>query len=300
MTDVTFRHSGWQPTRNRVWTALHTAGVPEARREAFRTCGSHAWVLESRSDPGHYKIACNRCHDRFCLPCANERSALIAANVRNAIPDRPVRFITLTLRAFDEPLPVTCDRLTRSFAILRTRKIWKSHVTGGVAFLELKRPATRDRWHAHLHVIAEGTYIPKDRLSKAWRSITRDSFIVDIRLVRHPAQVTRYVTKYASKPLDPSLTRDPQDLVDAILALHRRRLCTTFGTWRGIDLLAHIDDGEWDPIGPLHAFLERAQNGDHTAATILDTLRRPNKCPARDPPQLTFSFVTTPGTEPFA
>jgi len=241
-------------------------------------------------------VACNKCHDRFCKPCGNERSRVIAHNVRAHLADRTARFLTLTLRAQHEPLADACTRLTRSFARLRSRALWKTAVTGGVAFLEIKRAANADRWHAHLHVIIEGKYIPKDRLSKLWKHVTGDSFIVDIKLVKNVDQVAKYVTKYASKPLDPSLTRSPDDLLEAIHALHNRRLCITFGDWRGVDLTAPVDDGEWDAIAPLASLLTKAASGDPEARRIIHALRSPEPCQTRAPPDQLLLFETTLGT----
>jgi hypothetical protein len=296
---VNFRHSGWQPTRNRVWSALQDANVSDSRLANFELCGFNAWVYESAEEPGRYRVACDRCHDRFCLPCGAERSRVIAANVLERLGKAPARFLTLTLAARDEPLADTVTRLYKCFARLRTRKLWKQSVTGGVAFLEVKRSRDARHWHVHLHALVQGRYLHNHALSATWRKITGDSYVVDIRLVTSHDNATRYVAKYASKPLDPTTTRDPAALSEAIVALTGRRLCLTFGTWRGVSLTDPPDPETWTPIGPLVNILERAAAGDDDARSILATLKGTNLCQHPRPPPTISTGRDAPGQQRF-
>jgi hypothetical protein len=111
--------------------------------------------------------------------------------------------------------------------------------------------------------------MPQKDLAAAWLKITGDSHIVDIRFVRSPDRVAAYITKYASKPLTGEVARDPDALDEAVTALAGRRLCTTFGLWRGIPLLEPPEDGEWFKLGTLNDFLDRALNGDTYAMDVL-------------------------------
>jgi hypothetical protein len=296
---VNFRHSGWQATRNRVWSALQDANVSDSRLNNFQLCGFNAWVYESVEEPGRYRIACDRCHDRFCLPCGQERSRTIAANVLDRLGNAPARFLTLTLAARDEPLADTVTRLYKCFARLRTRKLWQQSVTGGVAFLEVKRSRDARHWHVHLHALLQGKYLHNQALSAAWHQITGDSYVVDIRLVTSHDNATRYVAKYASKPLDPTTTRDPAALTEAIVALTGRRLCLTFGTWRGLSLTDPPDPEDWTPIGPLVNILERAAAGDDDARSILATLKGTNLCQHPRPPPTNSIGPDVPGQQRF-
>jgi len=284
LTDVSFRHSGWAPVRTRVWRALQDADASDNRLANFETCGHHAWVLESVTNPGEYRIAADKCHDRFCGPCGAERSRVIASNVLSTVGESAPRFLTLTLKARSEQLTLTIDRLYKSFTRLRQRHLWKHSVTGGVAFLEVKRSRDCNHWHVHLHTLIEGTYLCKRKLTRAWYQITGDSYIVDIQLVDNRNSLVRYVAKYASKPLDPTTTRSHAALVEAIEALKGRRLCLTFGSWRSVVLTELPDSDEWNAVAPLPEILQRAENGDGSARRILDLLKGNNPCQSPRPP----------------
>jgi len=291
---VNWRHSGWAPTRTRVWRALNDAGVSGSRLDRFEECGLHAWVLESVTEPGTYRLASDKCHDRFCLPCGQERSRTIASNVIAHLRKREARFLTLTLKARQEPLAHTITRLYKAFARLRQRKFWKQKAKGGVAFLEVKRSKDRNHWHVHLHALVQGRYMDKRVLSRTWHAITGDSYVIDIRQVKNPDEATHYVAKYASKPLDPTATREPTALAECVAALQHRRLCLTFGSWQGIELTTAPDTGEWVSLVSLEQLLTDAKAGHPESRQILEQLRSPTKChKSRSPPK-----NCTPGNDP--
>ena len=271
-TPVLFRHSGWARTRKLVAEALARTDQATSRRDEFEACGLYAFVLRSIDDPDKYRIAGSCCRDRFCIPCATERSCIIAANVVEIIGTHEVRFLTLTIKTHAEPLTDQLDKLYRSFQALRRRRLWSRHVTGGVAFLELKWSDSGQRWHPHLHCLIEGTWIDKKELQRCWREITGDSFVVDIRLPKSATSVTRYVTKYASKPINTTYANRPELLDEAIIALAGRKLCVTFGRWRGKLLTATPDEGSWERIGSLEHFISFAADGNQEAIDILACL----------------------------
>lgn len=293
-TPVLFRHSGWTRTRKLVAEALARTEQSTARRDEFESCGLFAFVLRSLDDPDKYRIAGSCCRDRFCIPCATERSCIIASNVIEIIGDREVRFLTLTIKTHAEPLVDQLDKLYRSFQALRRRRIWTQNVHGGVAFLELKWSDSGERWHPHLHCLIEGTWIDKKRLQTTWREITGDSFVVDIRRPKTASSVTRYVTKYASKPMNTTFCNRPNLLDEAILALAGRKLCVTFGRWRGKLLTATPAEGSWERIGSLEHFISFAADGNVEAIAILAALtdRDLTDLLARAPPIMRTEVLT--------
>lgn len=293
-TCCTFRHSGWRADRQRVNHALARTGQPANQQYDFRTCGLYAYVLQSIDDPTRYRVAGSSCHNRFCVPCANERSTAISANILTYLKGKPARFVTLTLRSTNEPLSDLLDKLTISFARLRRRAIWRKRVSGGISMIELKWNAGLSRWNVHLHCILTGLYIKAGLLSQAWKAITRDSMIVDIRFVRDERQVARYVTKYASKPLSRTVLHDPTKLDEAIIALKGRRLATTFGTWRGVLLTPKPDNESWTNLGSLQAMITAAETGDTASQAILRTLTVPfaSTPPTTRAPPATSAFGT--------
>lgn len=271
-TSVLFRHSGWMPDRKRIAEALARTDQPVARREAYRDCGDQAFVLRNVEDPSRYRVAGSCCKDRFCLPCATERSTLIAANVIDLTTDMELRFLTLTIKTNDEPLAEQLDKLYRSFQALRRRVVWTKAVTGGAAFLELKRSSKSDRWHPHLHCLLAGRWVDRKELKRAWYAITTDSFVIDIRPVHNTEHAARYVTKYASKPFNASFVRRPDLLDEAIVALKGRKLAVTFGNWRGLLMTARPPDGTWELVAPLNSIIERAAAGNIECRAIMGCL----------------------------
>lgn len=268
----TFRHSGWQHTRTRVFQAMADTDATFSAMYEFAYCGKHAYVLQSRDDPTKYRVAGSSCHQRFCLPCANERSRAIAINVLDRLGRQRARFLTLTIRSTTETLAELLDKLTSSFARLRRRALWRKRVTGGVSFIELKWIDPLQRWNVHLHAVIQGRYIEQGHLSKAWKQITGDSIIVDIRAIKDNRTVTRYVTKYACKPLHSSVLHDDCRLREAMTALKGRRLATTFGDWRGVLLTPKPNEEAWTNLGSLESMIRQAESGDTTALAICQSL----------------------------
>lgn len=287
---LTFRHSGWAQARARVLHALQIAEVPDHRLHAFAHCGSEAFLLQDPEDPTRYRVAGSACHDRFCVPCARDRSRRIASNVLAILAGKPCRLITLTIKTDGMHLADAVDKLIDSFRRLRKRPIWKSRVDGGAAFLEVTYNSETRRWHPHYHCLTQGRYVPQGQLASEWREITGDSYIVDVRMATDERRVAHYVTKYVSKPLGTTKIADPDTLVTAVLALSGRRLCQTFGTWRGYKLCCTAELIGWLNVGTLADWLARARNGDAVATHVLRSIDTPAaelaiaETPARSPP----------------
>lgn len=268
-----FRHSGWSHHRLAVYQALWRTNQSLSRLLNFQGCGAEVFVLRSPGDPPTFRLSGIYCHDRVCLPCANDRARTISRNLLAALPGKRVRFLTLTITDRTPKLGEKLTKLRDSFAKLQRSELWKRRVTGGAAFLEVKRSERSANWHVHYHVLITGRYIPHADLSHTWYNITGDSFIVDIRPGGSLTAVSKYVTKYASKPLSADVLRSPPLLDEAIVALHGRRLCQTFGGLRGVKLTENPTDDTWEQIGTLDDFLRRERDGETEAAYILMTLR---------------------------
>lgn len=264
-----FRHSSWQHQRQKTIEALYRIGARRSRIEAFEQCGCNAWVFKKCNSDADYKVATDKCHDRWCVPCSNERSAKIAAKLKAKIQGRTHRFITLTIASNDAPLRQQLDRLTQSFRKLRASKIWKETQTGGAAFIEVTYNRARRQWHPHLHVITEGKYIAQYDLRHLWKTITGDSFIVDIRLIRNDDETCRYVAKYASKSITPSCIEDPDVFATAIEAIAGKRLILTFGDWKNVKLTDTANDDKWERINTYGWLYVQAANGSLESIRIL-------------------------------
>lgn len=201
---------------------------------------------------------------------------MIAANIVDHLADRRSRFLTLTIKTDTLTLKQAVDKLYRSFAKLRLTRLWRRRVSGGVATCEIKRTRADDAWHPHLHILIEGRYVPHDDLRRAWFKITGDSYIVHIQPTGDSIQAAGYVTKYLRKPVPSEIVRNPDYLAEAMRALHGRRMVATFGDWRGVQLTAVPDKGEWSTVCSLRDLIERAGKGDADARRILRRLMGQN------------------------
>jgi hypothetical protein len=264
-----FRHSGWKTRRAAILRALHDTAARVARLGSFATCGSVYWVLRNKHDLETFKVVTAKCHDRLCTPCAVDRQTVIRRNIAARVLDQPHRFLTLTIRHTSEPLQVLINRLVTAFRKLRQRRLWRDRVNGGASFLEITYNPATNHWNPHLHCILEGRYIPRPALTELWLAITGDSRNVHISLIRTRKGTIDYVTKYATKPLPPTVFQRPLALREAVQALSNRRLVLTFGRWRHWRLLADPDDGDWEEFASVDALRLRAGDDDQLASRIL-------------------------------
>lgn len=272
--ETDWRHRGWWPLKRRVETALDAANVPDRRALAFAECGTDAWVSIDRDQPQTCRVRANCCKDRFCIPCQAARTRRLAQAVAERVRYRPCRLVTLTLAGPNERLADTIARLITAFRALRRRPIWKRTQRGGVAFIEFTRNKETGRWHPHLHVITEGGYLPVQNLRTAWTAVAPGSIGVDVRLLRNPIKAASYVTKYASKPLHPSVQRDPESLAEAVTACTNRRMWSTWGDWHKNPLVTKEPPRDWVALIPLAMLITHATQGNLECQRVLAYLRQ--------------------------
>lgn len=266
------RHRSWWHDRLRISRALHSVFRLSLRPSRFDGCGSGAFVQVSATDPPEYRITADTCRDRWCRPCQRERSRIIAANLVDALPGHTVRFLTLTIKTDQLTLVQAVNKLYQSFAKLRATTWWQTLVNGGAAICEIKRTKDATRWHPHLHCLITGCYLEKHVLRRHWWQITGDSYIVDIRRCEDGPSAARYITKYLSKPVPSVIVRNHDWLLQAIVALHGRRLVTTFGDWRGLRLTHVESEKSWETLCSYRDLVDRAAAGSIEALKILRSL----------------------------
>jgi len=275
---LAFRHSGWNRERNAVDAALVALGMADHRIDAFRTCGADAWVLRSNEHPDRLRISANYCHDRFCLPCATHRGAVLTARIRDWLGREPARFITLTLASDSQSLADRLDRIIAAFRRLRRSSWWRGRVQGGLATYEVKWSVASAHWHPHLHILCRGDYLPAGELSKEWHVATGDSYIVDVQLVNDPDQASSYIAKYVSKPCPKSTYHNVDRLQEMMMALTGRRLFLTFGTCHLPKRPADADPDTWVKVQSLDELLWKVQRGVPVDPQILALLRLEQPC----------------------
>jgi hypothetical protein len=189
-----------------------------------------------------------------------------------SLTDRPHRLVTLTKRHVDDPLRTQLDSIVSDFRRLRSTSWWRSHVVGGLAFLEVTLSKATRLWHPHLHLICTGHYLPHNELAPLWSSITKGSNVVDVRLVTERSDVANYVLGYVRKPLKSHLLHDEAKLVELIQALAGRRTVVTFGTWHGLKLWKTDPETGWSYLCTLEEFVAQAEAGDPTRLAQLASL----------------------------
>lgn len=267
------RHRKSANKRHKIAEALDKSGEPLSRGQNFRNCGAYSWVWRKKNEPDKYRIKCTKCHDRFCTQCSFERGRMYARTIAGECVEGRTRFITLTLRHSDDPLSYQLDTLYKSYRKLRQRQCWKCSQEKSIAFTEITYNLEKRQFHCHLHILSVGSYLDQKILSQAWLSITKDSFIVDIRLVHNSRQAAQYVCKYAAKGISANVLLESNKAEEVIQALKGRRLIIGSGSWRKIepekDTLVR---SEWEQVGTLGGVIQLASEGDCECKHILDCL----------------------------
>lgn len=193
----------------------------------------------------------------LCAPCAIRRAAKsVKAYVSkfeeliSSQSDLEPHLLTLTVKNGHD-LPERFQHLQKSMkALLKSRRNYASNgrgfnefckIDGAVYSFELTH--SEHGWHPHIHMVV---MVPKSekvdfnplspkssRLSKDWKNITGDSFIVDIRpITGNPIEGFIEVFKYALKFSE--LT--PAQTVEAYAFLQGKRLQGSFGSFRGVEV----------------------------------------------------------------
>lgn len=276
-----FPHTGWKEVRQSVMRCIAEAGGSSTRVLRFRQCGEQVWVYQHAMS-GELAFRHNHCGDRFCLVCGKLRSSRISEALEQKTRDIAPLFMTFTVRGrAGDTLAGLLRTLAGAFAAVRQTPLWKKSVRGGAAFLEVKYSKEGGgHWHPHFHVVADGRYIEVGWLSQLWKTLTRGSSQVNVKRVRDHGEMRRYVTKYASKPMDTSFLRKPHLLIEAMKALKGKRLCACFGSWYRTPLNEEIVDEEepifthWRCLGSLRGSEAFGFDSPATAANVLAKVER--------------------------
>jgi len=205
---------------------------------------------------GKIEVSGSRCNSRICPECGKKRlDKLIAQNVDflSCLPSNPrgkkrANLLTLTLKnVLDRDYGrAHYERLAQWFREFLKHPRIRGHIRGGLYAIETKRPRVgyfyfnqdgssheldpnRD-WNLHIHSLVDSDYIPVRVISRIWRKITGDSYIVDVRAIRASVPALYECLKYAVKP--PNLG-DAESYVRFLRVTKSLRLFNTFGTFRG-------------------------------------------------------------------
>jgi len=238
--------------------------------QALTGCRTYA-SFRRDSVTGDLKVFGDSCRDRWCPMCAGQKQSYAQDQCELYLKSlaKP-RFLTLTLRNCESDLKSQISFLQESFARLRSRAYWKKNVTGGIWFLQVKRGKNSQLWHPHLHILLDGNYLERGRLSQLWELVTYGSPIIDIEQVSDIEYAAKYVARYTARPA--WLSDMPEnDRVEVIESLFRKRLSGTFGTGKTVTLTPPKieSDIDWEYVGHYDDIAQRAEYSNTARAIMI-------------------------------
>ena len=142
----------------------------------------------------------NYCYNRICPKCYKQRALrLLKLYEPKVFEMKHPRFMTLTYAGHHKFSFEVIKEIQRCWKRLsqflrRKRGIWCY-----IKALEINHKDEDGKYYYHLHVIYDGKYIPKQRLSDLWLKYTKTSYIVDISRVKRKFNLMGYLVKYISK-----------------------------------------------------------------------------------------------------
>jgi len=233
--------------------------------DRFNRCSTFAWFVRHK-ETGSVSVRSSACRIRWCPLCNEARQQFLTKQTKKWLDcQRHPKLLTLTVKHTDKELSEQIDHLYRSFQKLRKRKLFKKKVRGGIWFFQIKQSKSGEQWHPHLHIMLNGKYIERAKLSNLWLQVTGDSEVIDIRVVKDKEKSSKHVARYAVKPANVTeLSLD--NAVEVVKALKGRRLVSTFGTAKELSLrpekIPNADDyeniGSWNFIIHMQGSSERA------------------------------------------
>jgi hypothetical protein len=159
----------------------------------FRRCGGCASV-DGKSAEESYSCAL-----KICPFCLRKRSNQYAQRALIALEGmKAPKLLTLTVKNGHD-LKERLEHLKGSFDRLRERDFWKDRVDGWLRFLEVTHNS-KEGWHPHFHFLIDCSFLEFKKLQEAWKSVTGDSHVVNIKSVDKGG--AREVSKYVLKVKD--------------------------------------------------------------------------------------------------
>ena len=249
-----------------VMKSVTLRGVSSQTPKNFRNCRKMGlpMICEGVAEkPGsfvrthrHQSYVPCRCDSKVCESCCQRQgkrvrrrySKPIKESLANPRRGYSLKLLTVT-RAIGEDFdgfdfPVNCedDRLDRgrnlyqgTFEAFRALVNYCFPKSKGCGVLAVLEPQTS--LSPHIHAVVYGPYVPQEVLSCAWRALTGDSYIVDIRKIRNVSDALEYVFKYVSKP--PTNLRNADDLAVYLAMTRGFRRLHSFGIWYNIGKVEH-------------------------------------------------------------
>jgi hypothetical protein len=234
------------PTKKNIIARLEKISHKDALRMKqccslfkHRTCGSHT----IKSYPTF------RCKKLYCPDCAAERATRLGnqteAKIAEVMKTNSGRLCFLTLTIKNTPtLDVGLAKIKKCFTQFKRNKPFKKHIKGYFGAFEYTfNPKTND-FHVHLHLIVlRGKFWNQSDISDAWRDVTGDSFVVDIREIKNTHKGVKEVCKYPMKPVD--LMKMPDEKFREVVEMKKgTRMFISGGCFYNVKLDDDADDAD--------------------------------------------------------
>ena len=177
----------------------------------------------------HHVAIPMRCESRWCPRCARVRGYKVLRRLRKLLKKmhkkkgQMLMLLTLSKRRSGFLTREKVARFSKDVRTLINTCYPKKNSCGALSVWEVGK-----HMNLHAHCIVYGPYVHQRTLSRIWREITGDSFVVDIRAVSSYKPALDYVTKYISKV--PRLEKEDQ-YSQLVRSFHRIRRLHTFGVF---------------------------------------------------------------------
>lgn len=268
-------HKEFWKDRVHILDALLSAHDAALNKRAVRIDDCCSFPSVAVKSDGKPALILHRCKDRMCPRCQKQRSLTLSARIAELVKGMNApRMVTLTLKHRNASLSQEHKRLADGFKALRKSKFWKANVKGGVYGIETPRNVQTQKWHCHMHLIVDGSFMSQKTLSAEWKIATGDSDIVDIRMVNDREKTAKYLAKYILKP-NAVTEWDFLAVREFATALKGKRLVHTFGTLHGKNVDPAKDPAEATvdaPLCSLHRLTNWAERGHAAAQRAIEVL----------------------------
>ncbi len=206
---------------------------------ATTTCGQHT----INSYPTF------RCKKLICPDCAADRAARLSRQTELKIAEAmqtnsgKLCLLTLTIKN-TQTYEGGLVKLKKSFANFKRKKVWKAHIKGYFGAFEHTYNSKTNDFHIHLHLIVlRGKFWSQSDISDAWREVTGDSFIVDIRQIKDIHKGVKEVCKYIVKSTD--LMKMPDEKFKEVVEMKKgTRMFISGGCFYNVKLDDDADEAD--------------------------------------------------------
>jgi len=216
----------------------------------------------------------------LCQLCAIRRGAKMvkqkSRDFDQVITDNPnlvPYLMTITIKDGSD-LKERTNHITKHFRAFMKRRHLKNRgneaekIKGAVWSYEIKRGSNSGLWHPHVHaliLVDIRNLVSQSLVSKEWHKLTGDSFIVDIRPIKHDTdeekinafcEVFKYALKFSEQP--------PEDTFHCFDTLKNRRLIGSCGLLYGVKEPLSLEDDVLDDLPYIEHFYSYSRQSGYS------------------------------------